>query len=190
MSQPSTPQLGAALKARRKALGLNLAQLAETSSVSRSMLSEIERGNANPTFTSLWNITRALGVSIDELTQSCLEKSELVIEQQSAHSTPRMQSEDQGCQLRALNPIDTATEFEWYELTVAPDSALESGAHSRGTREHLSIVQGQLQVELDGQVETLANEGETLRYPADVKHCIRNLSQQPAQAFLVVHKTA
>ena len=190
MSQSTTPHLGAAIKQRRKELGLNLTQLAELSSVSRSMLSEIERDNTNPTFTSLWNITRALGLSIDELTALCVESDDLKIEQQTAQNTPRMLSDDEGCELRALNPIATASEFEWYELIIQPDSALVSEAHSRGTREHLSVSEGQLEVMLQGQVSTLGSEGDTLRYRADVQHSIRNAGEQVARAFLVVHKTA
>lgn len=189
LSKPSTPKLGAAMKQRRKALGLNLNQLAELSSVSRSMLSEIERGNANPTFTSLWNITQALGISIDELTQLSLDQSEPALEHQSAQNTPRMLSEDGGCELRALNPIATATEFEWYELIVKPGSALNSDAHSSGTQEHLSVIQGQLEVTLSEQRNASAVAGETLRYNADLQHSIRNTGKEEARAFLVVHKT-
>lgn len=188
MTQPTTPQLGTALKNRRKSLGLNLIQLSELSSVSRSMLSEIERGNANPTFTTLWNITRALGISIDELTHSCFETQSVSIEHQTAQTTPYMLSEDQGCKLRALNPIDTATEFEWYELTINPGSKLDSAAHSQGTREHLSVIEGTLQVQLEEAVESQAIAGETLRYPADIQHRIENTGAEPARAFLVVHK--
>ncbi|WP_051560022.1 helix-turn-helix domain-containing protein [Marinobacterium jannaschii] len=190
MPQSNTPNLGAAIKQRRKELGLNLAQLAETSSVSRSMLSEIERDNANPTFTSLWNITRALGLTIDELTARCVETIDLSIEHQSAQSTPRMLSDDEGCELRALNPVATATEFEWYELLIQPGSALQSDAHNRGTHEHLSVISGQLSVILQEQVESSARAGETLRYAADVQHEIRNPGDTVAQAFLVVHRPA
>lgn len=188
MPHSTTPNLGAAIKQRRKELGLNLTQLAERSNVSRSMLSEIERDNANPTFTSLWNITQALGLTIDELTARCVDNSELTIEQQSAQSTPRMLSDDEGCELRALNPIATASEFEWYELIIQPGSALDSEPHSRGTREHLSVIEGELEVKLQGQLSARAATGDTLRYPADVQHGIRNPGPGQARAFLVVHK--
>lgn len=188
MSNRSTPNLGAAMKQRRKNLGLNLSQLAELSNVSRSMLSEIERGNANPTFTNLWNITQALGVSIDDLAHSSAENQPPVIELQDAINTPRMRSEDKGCELIALNPVATATEFEWYQLIIQPGSQLASEAHVRGTQEHLSVIEGQLQVELEEEITTTASIGDTLRYPADIQHCIKNPGSMTARAFLVVHK--
>ncbi|SFG89370.1 helix-turn-helix domain-containing protein [Neptunomonas qingdaonensis] len=183
------------MKQRRKALGLNLLQLAELSNVSRSMLSEIERGNANPTFTNLWNITQALGVSIDELAHNSSENPPPVIERQNAINTPRMRSKDKGCELIALNPVDTATEFEWYQLIIQPGSQLESEAHVRGTQEHLSVIEGQMRVELRAELRAEREEvsetgslGDTLRYPADIQHCIKNPGSITARAFLVVHK--
>ncbi len=187
-SHGNTPNLGAAMKQRRKALGLNLLQLAELSNVSRSMLSEIERGNANPTFTNLWNITQALGVSIDELAHSSVENQPPAIERQDAINTPRMHSKDQGCELIALNPVDTATEFEWYQLIIQPGCQLASEAHVRGTQEHLSIIEGQMRVELEDDITAIGTIGDTLRYPADIQHCIKNPGSVTARAFLVVHK--
>ena len=63
MKQP--PAIGPRLQAQRKARSLTLAELAEVSGVSRSMLSEIERGNANPTYGTLWHLTRALGLDLN-----------------------------------------------------------------------------------------------------------------------------
>ncbi len=188
MNQRTTPNVGAAMKQRRKALGLNLSQLAELSKVSRSMLSEIERGNANPTFTTLWNITQALDVSIDELAQSSVEDPPLRITRQDALNTPRMRSDDQGCELVAFNPVTTATEFEWYELIIQPGCKMSSEAHAIGTQEHLSVIEGQILVILNEEIHETANRGDTLRYPADILHCIKNPGDKVARAFLVVHK--
>ena len=44
------PDIGKHVKIARKALGLTLERLAERTGVSKSMLSAIERGTANPTF--------------------------------------------------------------------------------------------------------------------------------------------
>ncbi|WP_207063989.1 helix-turn-helix domain-containing protein [Motiliproteus sp. SC1-56] len=183
-----TPNLGGALKQERKRQGLNLAQLAESSGVSRSMLSEIERGNANPTFTTLWNVTQALGVSIDELAARCQESPADFIEALSAQQTPRMVSDDGGCELRALNPLSSATEFEWYELRFGPEARLDSEPHALGTVEHLSVIEGILCVRLDNRLERSVETDATLRYPADVHHCIFNPGQAPARAFLVLQR--
>ena len=62
------PLLGPRLHQLRKRKKLTLDELAVMSGVSRSMLSQIERGQTNPTFATLWNLTRALGVRSEEHT--------------------------------------------------------------------------------------------------------------------------
>jgi len=53
MRSMNPPDIGPRLQAYRKAQGLTLAALAAKSGISRSMLSEIERGSANPTYGTL-----------------------------------------------------------------------------------------------------------------------------------------
>ena len=68
------PEIGPRLQAYRKKLNLTLAQLASMSGVSRSMLSEIERGNANPTYGTLWHLTRALKIDLNSLISGASEE--------------------------------------------------------------------------------------------------------------------
>ncbi|MBL4808294.1 MAG: helix-turn-helix transcriptional regulator, partial [Rhodobacteraceae bacterium] len=55
-------RLAKRLKETRKGKGLSLEATAKLSGVSRSMLSQIERGESSPTVATLWNLTRALQV--------------------------------------------------------------------------------------------------------------------------------
>ena len=55
-------QLPARLREARRARGLSLDAVAKLSGVSRSMVSQIERGESSPTIATLWNLTRALQV--------------------------------------------------------------------------------------------------------------------------------
>lgn len=47
---------------------LSLDELARLSGVSRSMLARIERGEGNPTLSTLWKVANGLGLPFDELT--------------------------------------------------------------------------------------------------------------------------
>ena len=55
-------ELPTRLKKARKDQGLSLDAIANISGVSRSMVSQIERGESSPTIATLWNLTRALNV--------------------------------------------------------------------------------------------------------------------------------
>src|SRR5689334_13713080 len=63
----SMADLGRRLRAARHARGLGLEQLAEASGVSRSMVSEVERGTKTPTVLVLDRLATALGTSIARL---------------------------------------------------------------------------------------------------------------------------
>ena len=55
-------RLATSLREARRARGLSLDAVAKLSGVSRSMVSQIERGESSPTVATLWNLTQALQV--------------------------------------------------------------------------------------------------------------------------------
>jgi len=178
------PRVGATLQTLRQGQGLSLDELSRRAGVSKSMLSQIERNQANPTVAVVWRLANALRVDLSELLGG-ERPSAPAIEVVPAHGTPGMSSPDGLCKLRILGPIDLAGQFEWYELTVQPGGALESAAHEPGSREHLSVLSGALEVSA-GQVTQKLKSGETARYAVDGPHAIRNHGKQPASALLVV----
>ena len=126
MNQP--PAIGPRLQAQRKARNLTLAELAAASGVSRSMLSEIERGNANPTYGTLWHLTRALGLDFNGLIDG-ISGEPRSIERQTGHATPVIRSADGSCSLQILSPASMVSVTEWYLLTFEPKGRLISEPH-------------------------------------------------------------
>lgn len=184
-SLPEPPAVGAALAALRERHALSLDELSRRAGVSKSMLSQIERAQANPTVAVVWRLANALGVPIGDLLEPPEPVPPPVIEHVPAHATPSLGPGERGATLRILGPIDLAGRFEWYALTVAPGGALISQAHEPGSREHLTVQTGELLVEAGGaSVRVLP--GETVRYAADQAHAIRHAGGAPATAWLVV----
>jgi transcriptional regulator with XRE-family HTH domain len=178
------PRVGATLQALRQAQGLSLDELSRRAGVSKSMLSQIERNQANPTVAVVWRLANALRVELSELLSGARSNAP-AIETVAAHATPGLNSPDGLCHLRILGPIDLAGQFEWYELSIKPGGALESAPHEPGSREHLSVLSGSLEVSAGG-AEQSVKAGETARYAVDGPHAIRNRSKQLASALLVV----
>jgi transcriptional regulator with XRE-family HTH domain len=178
------PRVGEILQVRRQALGMSLEDLARKSGVSKSMLSQIERKLANPTVALVWRLANALGVSMTELLELGQPDAPL-LEVVPAHATPSMKSPDGKCELRILGPLETAGQFEWYELTVQPGGVLESQPHESGSREHLTVLTGALEVQA-GAASMRVKHGETVRYAVDITHAIRNPGKANASAVLVV----
>lgn len=171
--------------ALRKERGLTLEMLARMSGVSRSMLSQIERGETNPTLATVWSLATALKLDISELVAAQSMDTAQKIEFLSAHFTPEIRSPDGGCRLRILSPADQAGSLEWYDVWLDVGAALRSEAHARGMREHLSVIEGSLRLELPDNAMTIA-AGETARYAVDVPHAILNTGTQAARALLIV----
>jgi DNA-binding XRE family transcriptional regulator len=67
MTDATSRRLGERVSQLRQEQGLTLEQLAAASGVSRSMLSQIERGRANPTLAVTQRIAQTFGISIGEL---------------------------------------------------------------------------------------------------------------------------
>jgi len=177
--------LGPRLHAIRKTRGLTLDELSERCGISKSMLSQIERGQANPTFGTLWNITQSLGLELADLVEAGARKPAAAIERLMANLTPTINSKDGSCVLRILSPAGTAGLMEWYELALEPGGALESEPHGIGAMEHLTCLAGRLSVRSADAAQDLA-AGDTVRYRGDVPHAIVNPGKQPARALLVV----
>lgn len=185
MDASAPPQIGPGLNAARKARKLTLEQLAQMSGVSRSMLSQIERGEANPTFAVLWNLTQALGIEFSELIAGSAVLHKPAISVMSAEQTPEIVSGNGACRLRILSPMQTAGETEWYALEIAAGEALTSAAHQAGAVEHFTALSGEFTVRSGAQERAVA-AGETARYPADIDHAIANVSGEAGHGILVL----
>lgn len=188
MSQ-RVPKIGPAILQGRKARKLTLEQLAVKSGVSKSMLSQIERGEANPTFAVVWSLTKALDIDFSELVGGSVSAGgKERVEVTTAANTPEIRSEDGMCRLRILSSPHLAGATEWYSLEIDPGGELSSSPHAAGTSEHFTALSDGLEVK-SGNDSVHINAGETARYRADVDHKIRNIGSDIARGFLVVlHK--
>jgi len=175
-------QLGATVQRLRKAYNLSLSELSLQSGVAKSIISQIERNETNPTLATIWRLSQALDVSIERVLQSA--QDEPFLEKTSRADTPILVSDDGRCKLAIVGWIKTVEWLQVYEFFAEPGGVLESEAHQRGSVESLSLREGELTVEVAGAVETVRT-GETLRYRCDRQHVIRNLGATPAQATMV-----
>lgn len=173
-------RLPARLKEARRAQGLSLDAVAKLSGVSRSMVSQIERGESSPTIATLWNLTRALQVDFAGLLEEAPARQ---IDVLRAIDVPTIENRGTGCRIRILSPPEEAGHHEVYELRFSAGGVLDSLPHSRGAREHLSVIEGEVDVTSGGGTERVG-AGDTARYAADVPH--RIAAVVPSRVFLVV----
>jgi transcriptional regulator with XRE-family HTH domain len=175
-------QLGKTVQRLRKAYNLSLSELSEQSGVAKSIISQIERNETNPTLATIWRLSQALDVSIERVLQTAGD--EPFLEKTSRRDTPILVSEDGKCKLAIIGWIKTVEWVQWYDFSAEPGGVLESEGHQRGSVESLSVTAGELEVEVGGAIER-ARAGETLRYRCDRPHTVRNVSQETASATMV-----
>lgn len=173
-------RLAASLRDARKARGLSLDAVAKLSGVSRSMVSQIERGESSPTVATLWNLTQALQVDFAGLLEG---KTAPGIAVTRAEAAPVIAGHGQGVRIRILSAPEAAGKHEVYDLDFEAGGALVSDPHSPGCREHLTVISGRLAIGSGDETEELG-PGDTAHYPADRPHAIR--AAGPARAFLIV----
>ena len=181
-AQAVSGQLGKTVQRLRKAYNLSLAELSEQSGVAKSIISQIERNETNPTLATIWRLSQALDVSIERVLASA--DDDPFIEKLGRADTPVLISEDGKVRLAAIGWIRTVEWLQWYDVVAEPGGALDSDAHQRGSLECLSVLSGEVEVEIGGEVEG-AKAGETLRYRCDRPHVVRASGEEPLRAIMV-----
>ena len=175
-------QLGRAVQRLRKSFGLSLAELSGRSGVAKSIISQIERNETNPTLSTIWRLAHALDVSIELILQGGEDGP--FIEHLERGTTPIFVSDDGLCRLAVTGWLKTVDWLQWYDFQADPGGMLELAAHARGSVECLSVLDGELEVDVGGSIETVGTGG-TLRYRCDRPHRIRNVGDRPAHATMV-----
>jgi transcriptional regulator with XRE-family HTH domain len=176
-------QFGARVHRLRRSRRWSLETLARASGVSRSMLSEIERNEANPTIATAFGIARALGMRLGDLVDEDPHGDSLhdVIRADEPAFDYRT---DAACRIRTLSPLGPDRTIELYRLEFEPGGELRSQPHHRGVRELVYVDRGRVRVE-SGPDQTVLAAGDSVTFAADVPHAIVNVGRSRARAFLI-----
>jgi transcriptional regulator with XRE-family HTH domain len=170
------------VREQRKKKGWTLEQLSAACGVSRSMLSQIERNQANPTLGVAYRIAQAFSMSLGSLVDA--PNATPTIDVIRADDRTYHYRSDKDCRIRTLSPLHLEKDVEFYELLLRPGGSLKSAPHFGGTREFLTVQQGTIKLS-SGSDQTILHKGDSAHYPADVPHSIQNPGKVDALIFLV-----
>lgn len=176
-------KLGQTILRLRTADKLSLGELSEMSGVAKSMISQIEKNETNPSLATLSRLSLALKTSVEAMV-SADEDQDVLIEKLFVQDIPLLRSEDGLCELRIIGSIDTVQWVQWYDFQAQPGGVLKSSPHPAGSVENLSILSGEVTVEIGGK-RWVAKVGETIRYRGDFEHSLTNTGDTPAHATMV-----
>jgi transcriptional regulator with XRE-family HTH domain len=176
--------IGENLKKIREKHGITLSVLSERCGVAKSMLSQIEAGQVNPTIATVWKIAQGLEVDINALLTG-QDQMQRTFSVSRKDEITRLEADEEGVHIRVLSPLSMAEDLEMYILTFQKGQALHSSPHSVRTEEFLTILEGAVRVQADDNSADLY-EGDFIRYHADTDHVIENIHDGTTRIYMVV----
>ncbi len=172
-------RIAASLRSLREGKGLTIGALARQTHLSKSTISSIEAGTANPSLEVLWRLSQALGVPLGALLGAPERPAPRII--RAGEGT--VVASASGARLRLLLAEARQHRTEVYELSLGREEGYISSAHAVGTEEFLLCLEGHLEV---GPLEQEAHlePGDALWFVADQSHRYR--SAQGARAVVLM----
>lgn len=169
-----TQHLAFTLKALRQTRGWSLSKLAEETGVSKAMLGQIERNESSPTVSTLWKIATGLNVPFS-----------VFITPESGPQTA-FDPQQQAMVVKPLFPWDDALRYDHFSITLAPGAMSESTPHEAGVIEHVVVIEGVLEMCIEGVWQTLLPDT-GLRFAGDKPHAYRNPGAQATHFHSLIH---
>ncbi len=154
-------RLAQRLKLLRSDRGWSLDALAKLSKVSRATLSRLENGEVSPTASVLGKLCAAYGLPMSRLMRMVEDDYEPLVrpDEQTVWHDPSV-----GFQRRSLSPPAQTLAGEVLECHLDAGARIAYEAPPRpGLEHHLYVLDGALQVEVNGRVHRL-RPGDCLRY--------------------------
>ncbi|GGG61008.1 helix-turn-helix domain-containing protein [Paenibacillus radicis (ex Gao et al. 2016)] len=166
----------------RKDRKLSLDQVAELSGVSKAMLGQIERGETNPTITTLWKIANGLRISFSSL----IKEESALVTIMSKESVVALTEDEGKYRVYPLFPFDPKKQFEMYAMEIDPQCCHESEPHHEGVEEYISVTEGTLELLIEQEL-FIVNPGSTIHFQAEKPHAYRNSGESTVKCMLTVH---
>lgn len=169
------------LKSLRKERDLTLGQLSKISGISKAMLSDMEKGESNPTINTLWKIANGLNVPYTRLleeaqkTPTVIKKSDLEL-QEDCNKHYRIY-----CYFK--NTPTRNFEFFYVELDAA--SSNTSVGHCAKAEEYIYVLSGELTLQTHSREYTL-KEGDALTFDSSAEHTYIN-NRDTLLTFVVIN---
>ncbi|MFH1502218.1 MAG: XRE family transcriptional regulator [Candidatus Eisenbacteria bacterium] len=175
-------ELGRRVKLERLTKGMTLKQVADSSGMSPTHISEIERGRTSPTVGALLRIAKALGKSATYFVEEEeLPSVSVVRRHERAHHT--VTEGDQGIAgLDFLTRGIPAGRLRVVELSDVERSPVRGSKHPG--EEIILVLAGQLKVTVDGSEYELG-PGDCIQFRASLDHEIEKLGGEKPKALWI-----
>ncbi len=160
--------IGKKIMEYRKSKNLSIRELAGLAKVTPSLLSQIERGLANPSINTLKNISKALDVQLFAFFMTHHESKDLVVRANNRKKV--IFPESRGITYELLSPdLKGSIEFALFELEK--DGESEFMEHKG--EEVACVIEGKVKIYL-GSEEIILDTGDSIKIPSHIRHKWKN----------------
>ncbi|MEE1782134.1 XRE family transcriptional regulator [Streptomyces sp. SP17BM10] len=185
-TSPEAVAVGAAIRRRRRALGIPMVELAASAGLSQPFLSQLERGLATPSLSSIYRIAESLDCPPGALLRP--RSGHGPIAHEPDPQTVRV-ADDGGQTAVVLIPGGQSAVMEAYRHTFVP------GEPERGWFEHpgedfLYVLEGEVVLELRGEEPLSLRAGQSAHHPGEIPHRCRPAGGSEARTLLVTSSGA
>lgn len=200
MTTSGVPDLGRRIRQERQRRGTGLRALARAVGVSASMISQIETGKTRPSVSTLYAITTALGISLDEVFAPAADGTEAAGDGAAPATVAQALRARPGLRLGPHVPPDQRqqltleTGVTWERLGEIPGRMVDflrityppGGSSSSSGRlmqhpgaEFGMVISGELVLTL-GPDELVLRPGDAVSFESSLPHRYRNDGTEPA----------
>lgn len=175
--------IGGKIRRLRKDRAMTVERLSELSGLSTGIVSQIERGKANPSFATLVQLSHGLGIPVGRLFDTDGHPSPVVRKSERRRLDGHgLGVEDEG-RYELLTPdLNGALEVTWVETPPGYDSSATPFRHNG--EEFGIILSGAKDVYLDG-VRHHLDAGDSIRYASMIPHWYVNAGDTTCVAIWV-----
>jgi len=168
------------LKQLRTERNLSLGQLSELSDISKVMLSQIEKGDTNPTINTIWKIANGLKVPYTALMERQRQDATLVRKPEITVQA----DEDGHYRLYCYYATTPHRNFEFFQIELDAGYSHVTLGHSEKSQEYVMVLEGELTLTVSDQIYVL-HPNESLGFSAAVRHGYASTGGQTVKAVLI-----
>jgi transcriptional regulator with XRE-family HTH domain len=177
--------VGIRVRSLRKRKGMTLSQVAEATSLSTAIISQIERGLANPSFTTLAQLAHGLEIPVGNLFPSHVESPSPVVRKSERRDLRGVAPESQGETVYELLTPDLNGTLEALMVVTPVGHDTSDVPFTHGGEEFGIILSGRKDVYLNGQRHAL-EAGDSITFDSTIPHWYRNDYDETCVAIWVI----
>lgn len=180
-------RLGQTVLNYRKKKGMTIREFANFAGISTSLISQIERGQANPSLSVLELIAQALNVPLYTLFINEIDTESLISRKKDRKKVYRENSDH--IVYDVLTPDFMKAHIELLMMDLNAHANTTESTYSHMDKEEIAVImKGEAYVELE-DVSYFLEEGDVVRIPPNVRHRFLNKGDEPNHILFVLTPT-